>query len=698
MAKHDDLYKAKDSLEKNLREVNKFLAADKVAKNRESSRVYAREQSIVEREIGGIPDVKDWPRRKASEYDLRQHLETYNSFEFELSWSKAHLLLLDSLQRAILEGLLQLIVFPRGSGKTSIARRCVEWGTLHGHISFPMLFGAEDSKAKQHLSAIKADLLKNDLLNDDFPEICFPIRKTEGIANRANYQTCRWKPTEMKWGTQIIYPTVDESIERKNAGAIIGVGTITGSSARGPLVNNKRPDFALIDDPQTRSSAKSPQQCVDRGQIVSGDIMGMSGPNKRIAAVMTGTVIYKNDLIEEFLDRQEHPEWHGIKVSMLSSLPKNLGKWDDWWDIMRRCLDEERPTTEAHDFYKANREEMIEGADHYWEERITPGFVDCYESAMALFYRDRSTFASEFQNDPLDTIDNEAGMPVFDDLNKRVSPIKRRTIPEWTERRTAFIDVQKKLLYHLSCAWKHDFTGCVIDYNSWPDQRRQYYTLKDAKRTIFQRKPGAGYEGALYHALNEVMDEIEQMDDAMPLERGMVDANYAESRDIVLRVCRERKGGIWLPSFGIGHGATRKPFGERTRRPGDQIGLNWRMPGVGKQHRQRQVQYETNYWKAFAAERLRVAVGDPGSLVVFESRSHRLLWEQLHAEYATLVEAEGRQVLQWSLKPGNPDNHFLDCLVGNCVAASMLGCAVAGAGGEPSRKRKRVRLSELSNK
>ena len=44
MAKHDDLYKAKDSLEKNLREVNKFLAADKVAKNRESSRVYAREQ------------------------------------------------------------------------------------------------------------------------------------------------------------------------------------------------------------------------------------------------------------------------------------------------------------------------------------------------------------------------------------------------------------------------------------------------------------------------------------------------------------------------------------------------------------------------------------------------------------------------------------------------------------------------------
>ena len=95
MAKHDDLYKAKDSLEKNLREVNKFLAADKVAKNRESSRVYAREQSIVEREIGGIPDVKDWPRRKASEYDLRQHLETYNSFEFELAWSKAHLLLLD---------------------------------------------------------------------------------------------------------------------------------------------------------------------------------------------------------------------------------------------------------------------------------------------------------------------------------------------------------------------------------------------------------------------------------------------------------------------------------------------------------------------------------------------------------------------------------------------------------------------------
>ena len=694
MVDKDQIKKVQQSLRKKLKALDKYTKGGNQSGHREAARVHAREQTNLDREIGGIPDVKDWPRRKACRFDLRHHLETYNPLEFELAWSSSHLVLLDSLQRAVLEGLLQLIVFPRGSGKTSIARRCVEWATLHGHVKFPMLFGAEDSKAKQHLASIKADLLKNDLLFDDFPEICFPIRCTEGIANRANYQTCRGKPTEMKWGTSIIYPTVKESVERNNAGAIIGVGTITGSSARGPLINNTRPDFALIDDPQTRASAKSPQQCVDRGQIVSGDILAMAGPNKRIAAVMTGTVIYKGDLVEEFLNRADHPEWHGIRVSMLASLPDNVGKWDEWFDIYRRCLDEERETKPAHDFYKKHRAAMQKGAEHYWPERVTPGFVDCYDSAMALYYRDRNTFASEFQNDPLDTIDNEAGMPTIDELEKRIVNIKRRTTPDWSEQRTAFIDVQKKLLYQMGIAWKHDFSGAVVDYNSWPDQRRQYYSLKDAKKTIFQKKPGAGYEGALYSALNECMDEIENMAD-MPLGRGLIDANYIESRDIVLRVCRERPGDLWLPSFGIGHSATRRPFGERTRRPGDRIGLNWRMPGLGKQYRQRQCQYETNYWKGFATERLRVAIADPGSLVVFAGKNHRLLWEQLHAEYATLVEANGRGVLQWQLKPGNPDNHFFDCLVGNCVAASMLGCAVAGSGGETPRKRKRVKLSGI---
>jgi len=42
------------------------------------------------------------------------------------------------------------------------------------------------------------------------------------------------------------------------------------------------------------------------------------------------------------------------------------------------------------------------------------------------------------------------------------------------------------------------------------------------------------------------------------------------------------------------------------------------------------------------------------------------------------TEARGRAVDEWKAKPGNPDNHWLDCLVGCAVAASMQGAVLFG--------------------
>ena len=61
-----------------------------------------------------------------------------------------------------------------------------------------------------------------------------------------------------------------------------------------------------------------------------------------------------------------------------------------------------------------------------------------------------------------------------------------------------FIDVQKSLLFYVVCAWDDDFTGYVIDYGTWPDQRRRYFALSDANPTLQQKFPHAGLEGCLY--------------------------------------------------------------------------------------------------------------------------------------------------------------------------------------------------------
>ena len=49
---------------------------------------------------------------------------------------------------------------------------------------------------------------------------------------------------------------------------------------------------------------------------------------------------------------------------------------------------------------------------------------------------------------------------------------------------TMFIDVQAKLLFYVVAAWEDDFTGYVVDYGTYPDQKRPYFTLRDARRTL----------------------------------------------------------------------------------------------------------------------------------------------------------------------------------------------------------------------
>jgi hypothetical protein len=57
-----------------------------------------------------------------------------------------------------------------------------------------------------------------------------------------------------------------------------------------------------------------------------------------------------------------------------------------------------------------------------------------------------------------------------------------------------FIDVQAKLLFYVVAGWEKDFTGYVVDYGTWPDQKRPYFTLRDARHTLATAVPGAGLE------------------------------------------------------------------------------------------------------------------------------------------------------------------------------------------------------------
>ncbi len=108
----------------------------------------------------------------------------------------------------------------------------------------------------------------------------------------------------------------------------------------------------------------------------------------------------------------------------------------------------------------------------------------------------------------------------------------------------------------------------------------------------------------------------------MRIERCLIDANWGSSTDVVYQFCRQSPhAAVLLPSHGRFVGASSMPYSEYKRRPGDRVGLNWRIPNVRGKRAVRHVVFDTNYWKSFIQARLAVAMGDRGCLSLFGSQA-----------------------------------------------------------------------------
>jgi phage terminase large subunit GpA-like protein len=326
---------------------------------------------------------------------------------------------------------------------------------------------------------------------------------------------------------------------------------------------------------------------------------------------------------------------------------------------------------------------------------------------MDLKLQDERAFWAEYQNEPLpeETADKEE--LTADQIATKLNRLKRGEVPVGSNHLTMFVDVQQSLLFFVVAAWESDFTGCVIDYGAYPDQKRAYFSARDAQPTLSQVAKGAGLEGSIYAGLEALTGhylarEWRRDDGALVrIERCLVDANWGLSTDVVYQFCRQSAhSAVLMPSHGRFVGASSVPFSEYKRKMGDRVGHNWRIPNVQGRRQVRHVVFDTNYWKSFVYARLAVPMGDRGCLALFGDKPdlHRLFAEHLTAEYRVKTEGRGRTVDEWKMRPERSDNHWLDCLVGCAVAASMQGVVLPGTDVKPVVKRQRLKLSELQGR
>lgn len=657
----------------------------KYEKHRHDMAGVARESSAAGRDIAPLPKVKNPRRKKKCAKSLRLFCETYLDSQFPLDWSTDHITAIDRLQTTVLDGGQFAFAMPRGSGKTTLSMAAAMWACLYAHRHFVVLIGATEPHAEELLDSIRSEFETNDLLLDDFPEVCYPIRRLDGIVHRCNGQTLNGERTKMSWkAKEMVFPTIKKA---KTSGIVLRVAGITGRvrgmKSPGPDGSSIRPDLVIVDDPQTDESARSLTQNDSREKVMTGAVLGLAGPKTKIAAVMPCTVIAPGDMADRTLDRDRNPTWHGERMKMVYSFPTDEKLWDEYARIRRDSLQNGGSGAEATEFYRLNREKMDAGAMVGWEERYNIDELSALQHAMNIRIDKPAAFAAEYQNEPI--ADNlSSGLPELtpDALVKRLNGLPVCVVPRECDRVTAFVDVGGKVHWYAVVAWNSSFGGSVIDYGPWPRQNRAYFAASDARPDLEALSPGAPEPARVYAGLSGVVNAIAGREyereggGGLKIERLLIDSGWLP--DTVFRFCRENPhSAILLPSKGYSVGAAGRQMSEWAVKPGERVGWNWRITPVTGGGRGRLCVFDPNIWKTFAVDRFLAPMGAVASVTLHgkESHNHQLLADHLTAEFRVRTEGRGRQLDEWSMKPGRVDNHLFDCFVGAAVAANVQGLA-----------------------
>ncbi|MFF0055671.1 hypothetical protein ACFYRI_14900 [Streptomyces microflavus] len=166
-------------------------------------------------------------------------------------------------------------VAPRNTGKSTWWFLILPlWAAAHGHVKFAAAFAASASQSETHLGTFKGEVDRNELLRQDFPDLCAPARRPSG-ANVAD--------------TQSMYVA-------KSGFAFAARGI--DSSSLGMKIGEQRPDLLLLDDIEPDESSYSPDLAAKRKTTLLDAILPL---NIYARVVISGTVTMPGSVIHQLV-------------------------------------------------------------------------------------------------------------------------------------------------------------------------------------------------------------------------------------------------------------------------------------------------------------------------------------------------------------------------------------------------------------
>jgi predicted phage terminase large subunit-like protein len=198
----------------------------------------------------------------------------------QITFSDAHLDWLRMARRwirAVREPMEQRDAFiaPRSTGKSTWWFLLLPmWAAAHGHLKFIAAFSDSTTQAELHLSTFKHELESNELLRQDFPDLCSPATRTRG---------------------QTLSDTKGMLITK--AGFVFGAKGID-SGALGMKVKEQRPDCLILDDIEPGEDSYSAYRAEGRLKTFQDVILPL---NVYARVVMVGTVTMPGSIVHQLV-------------------------------------------------------------------------------------------------------------------------------------------------------------------------------------------------------------------------------------------------------------------------------------------------------------------------------------------------------------------------------------------------------------
>ena len=605
--------------------------------------------------------------------------------------------IIKAIGHAVVYGGDQSLAAPRGEGKSTLFRRLLIKYAFQGIVQFSVLCASTGPLAAASLEAIKEAIETNDLLCEDYPEVCVPVRALENTPNRAHYQTVSGKrfdngksfslaQSRFSWcGNSIVLPDVPGS---PSAGAVIVTAGLD-SEVRGLNRKGRRPDLVGIDDPDTEETVNSEKQAKKLEDRIDKGLGGLGGQQRGVARVMLTTLQNRDCVSYKYTDPLQKPSWKGKRFRFMVSPPTRTDLWEEYVNLCNagyQDLDDDGNCKDpharkAHQFYLSNRKSMDAGSKVANPHRFNPGILpdgsQTEVSALQRYYNEvvrigQEAVSTEYDNDPPeDSGPVESGITAYR-VQRQVSGYERRIVPPGTVALVQGIDVGKFALHFVVKAFRADATAYVVDYGV----QEVLGTIRGSDEAVDRH-----ILKALYARREDMLSYPYMTEDEKPIEiqKTLVDAGYRT--DSVYFFCKE--AGVRFQEamgFGKSHGCKKAGYypptkKTKTKKPGDgwylslQEKKNWLCC------------MDADRWKCWEHDRWMTPTDIPGTCFLFgdrgigdkmseDQKGHFSYSKHLTAEIE--IEENGKR----SFKVKSTTNHYLDASYMADVAGNICGVSL----------------------